>query len=195
MMKKRKVLYHVSLFLGVVFSSPFFLFYKILVLFFGSHGLFSGFSQFLSLFPGRFGQILRRGFYFMTVKNFNPACIIDFKTFFPSDEIVIGKNVYIGADCIISTSIIEDDVIIGSGVHIANKKMHSFDSLKTPIRLQGGERRKIRIGHDCWIGNGAIILADVGAHCVIGAGSVVTKPVEDWSIAAGNPAHIIRKRK
>jgi serine acetyltransferase len=39
------------------------------------------------------------------------------------------------------------------------------------------------------------VLADVGSHCVIGAGSVVTKPVPDYAIAVGNPARVIKDRR
>jgi acetyltransferase-like isoleucine patch superfamily enzyme len=38
-------------------------------------------------------------------------------------------------------------------------------------------------------------MATVGKHCVIGAGSVVTKPIPDYSIAAGVPAQVIRSRQ
>lgn len=52
------------------------------------------------------------------------------------------------------------------------------------------------IGPDVWIGHGAVILPgiSVGAGAVIGAGSVVTKDVEDYAIVAGNPAAMIRRR-
>ena len=38
-------------------------------------------------------------------------------------------------------------------------------------------------------------MANVGQHCVVGAGSVVTKPVEDYKIVAGNPAVVIGDRR
>lgn len=59
------------------------------------------------------------------------------------------------------------------------------------------ERPKIEIGHDVWIGANVIITPNVkyiGNGAIIGAGSVVTKDVEKYSIVAGNPAKIIRKR-
>ena len=37
-------------------------------------------------------------------------------------------------------------------------------------------------------------MADVGKHCVVGAGSVVTKPLPDYAIAVGAPAKVIRYR-
>jgi acetyltransferase-like isoleucine patch superfamily enzyme len=52
----------------------------------------------------------------------------------------------------------------------------------------------VTIGEDTWVGNCAIIMANIGKKCIIGAGSVVTKDIEDYSIVVGNPAKVIRKR-
>jgi len=56
--------------------------------------------------------------------------------------------------------------------------------------------RKTIIGHDTWIGHGAIIKPEIviGDGAIVGAGSVVTKNVEDYTIVAGNPAKTIRRR-
>jgi virginiamycin A acetyltransferase len=52
------------------------------------------------------------------------------------------------------------------------------------------------IGHDVWIGHGALILpgVEIGHGAIIGAGSVVTKRVAPFSIVAGNPARLVRPR-
>ncbi|MCZ8183591.1 MAG: chloramphenicol acetyltransferase [Beijerinckiaceae bacterium] len=54
----------------------------------------------------------------------------------------------------------------------------------------------VTIGHDVWIGHGAIILAgrSIGTGAVVAGGAVVTKDVPDYTIVAGNPARIIRRR-
>ena len=54
----------------------------------------------------------------------------------------------------------------------------------------------IMIGHDVWIGHGAVILPgrNVGIGAVIAAGAIVTKDVPAYTIVAGNPARIIRRR-
>jgi len=55
----------------------------------------------------------------------------------------------------------------------------------------------LEIGHDVWIGTGAIVLPKcrrIGNGAVVGAGSVVTRDVEPFTIVAGNPAHFIKHR-
>jgi phosphonate metabolism protein (transferase hexapeptide repeat family) len=54
----------------------------------------------------------------------------------------------------------------------------------------------VAIGHDVWIGHGAIILPgrNVGTGAVIAAGAIVTRDVPAYTIVAGNPAKIIRRR-
>ncbi len=54
----------------------------------------------------------------------------------------------------------------------------------------------VTIGHDVWIGHGAIILAgrNIGTGAVVAGGAVVTKDVPAYTIVAGNPARIIRRR-
>lgn len=51
------------------------------------------------------------------------------------------------------------------------------------------------IGDNVWIGGNVVICPGVhiGDNCVIGAGSVVTKDIPSWSIAAGNPCKVIRQ--
>lgn len=56
--------------------------------------------------------------------------------------------------------------------------------------------RRTTIGHDTWIGHGAIVKPEVtvGDGAVIGAGAVVTKDVAPFTIVAGNPARLLRPR-
>jgi acetyltransferase-like isoleucine patch superfamily enzyme len=51
---------------------------------------------------------------------------------------------------------------------------------------------QVTIGSDSWIGAAATVMADVGSRTTIGAGSVVTRPVAEDCVAAGNPARVIR---
>lgn len=55
--------------------------------------------------------------------------------------------------------------------------------------------KPVTLGDNVWIGGNTVICpgVQIGSNVVIGAGSVVTKDIPDWCIAAGNPCHVIRK--
>ncbi|WP_315721287.1 MULTISPECIES: chloramphenicol acetyltransferase [unclassified Bradyrhizobium] len=54
----------------------------------------------------------------------------------------------------------------------------------------------VDIGHDVWIGHGAIVLPgrNIGTGAVVAAGAIVTKDVPDYTIVAGNPARLLKRR-
>ena len=95
-------------------------------------------------------------------------------------------------DCSI---LIEDDVMIGSGVHIYVNN-HKFDDPSIPLIEQGYyPDQQVVLKKGCWIGANAIILPGVviGENAVIGAGSIVTKSVPDRTVSAGSPARFIKE--
>jgi acetyltransferase-like isoleucine patch superfamily enzyme len=92
---------------------------------------------------------------------------------------------------------IEDDVMLGSCVHIYVHN-HKFDDLAMPIIDQGHYRSEpVLLKRGAWVGAGAIILPGVvvGDNAVVGAGSVVTRSVPPHTLVAGNPARVIREIK
>jgi acetyltransferase-like isoleucine patch superfamily enzyme len=52
--------------------------------------------------------------------------------------------------------------------------------------------KKVSIARNVWIGEGAIVSADVGESCMIGAGSVVSSKIKAHIMVAGNPARFIK---
>lgn len=163
--------------------------------FFGAERVFPGWSQLFALFPGLLGNYLRRAFYWWALPQAGDGCCICFGVIFSHPTASIGRNVYIGPYGVIGDVTLEDDVLLGSQVSIANgKRQHGIERLDVPVREQPGQWPRVTIGQDTWIGDRAIIMADVGKHCVIGAGSVVAKPIPDYAIAIGCPARVVRFR-
>lgn len=92
---------------------------------------------------------------------------------------------------------IEDDVMLGSSVHIYVHN-HKFDDPTLPIIQQGYyPSEPVLIKQGSWVGARVIILPGVtiGRNAVVGAGSVVTKDVPPFTLAVGNPARVIRVLK
>lgn len=113
------------------------------------------------------------------------------------ERVVIRPNTMLfGESETLETSIlIEDDVMLGCGVHIYVNN-HKFDKLDTPIINQGYYPNKmVVLKRGCWIGANAVLLPGVtiGENTVIGAGSIVTKDIPSGVVAVGNPAKVMKK--
>jgi acetyltransferase-like isoleucine patch superfamily enzyme len=108
------------------------------------------------------------------------------------DHSNIGPYCYIGCSGFIE---IGRNVMISPRVSIYAEN-HVFDQTDIPMKEQGVKRQFVKIEDDCWIAANSIILAGVtiGRGSVIAAGSVVTKDIPPYSIAAGVPAQIIKQR-
>jgi len=107
-------------------------------------------------------------------------------------NITIGEGVFLNFNCVILDVVevsIGDRTQIGPGVQILAAD-HPRDPETRATGLEFG--RPVRIGRNCWIGGGAIILPGVtiGDDALIGAGSVVTRDVPAGATAFGNPARV-----
>ena len=112
-------------------------------------------------------------------------------------DLQIGDHSGVGVNALISASVtIGNDVMMGPECMIFTSN-HGMDDLTEPMwRQEFSKPRPVVIEDDVWIGARVIILPGVrvGKGSVIGAGSVVTKDVEPYSIVGGNPARKIGSR-
>jgi acetyltransferase-like isoleucine patch superfamily enzyme len=113
------------------------------------------------------------------------------------DRVVIRPGIMLfGESESLETSIIiEDNVMMGCGVHIYINN-HKFDNPNIPLIDQGYyPDEPVILKQGCWIGANSIILpgVTVGINSVVGAGSIVTKSLPDGVVAVGNPARIIKE--
>jgi acetyltransferase-like isoleucine patch superfamily enzyme len=156
--------------------------------------LIGAYSQFLSLLPGRLGCYLRSGFYRFALTYCSPDALVSFGTLFSQSDTEIQSGVYIGPQCNIGKCVNGKNTLLGSGVHImSGKGQHNFDDPSKPIKDQGGTFTKVSIGENCWLGNGALVMANVGKGSVVAAGAVVVEDVPEGVIVGGNPARVLRQ--
>jgi acetyltransferase-like isoleucine patch superfamily enzyme len=161
----------------------------------GGEGIFSGWSELLSLVPGWPGVCLRRGYYRMCLEAFALDCRIGFGTTLAHTQVRIAANVYIGNRCTLGQVDIGADTAIGSNVDIlSGRHQHALGPDGVAVQGQATVLQRVRIGRNCWIGNSAVVMADVEDDCVVGAGSVVVHALPARSIAAGNPAVVKKLR-
>ena len=121
--------------------------------------------------------------------NINPPFYCDY-----GSHIHVGKNFFANYNCMIidvARVTIGDNCQMAPNVAIytAGHPVHP-DTRNTAYEYG----KEVRIGDNVWIGGNTVICPGVtiGDCCVIGAGSVVTKDIPAWTIAAGNPCRVIR---
>jgi acetyltransferase-like isoleucine patch superfamily enzyme len=122
----------------------------------------------------------------------------------PGQQCISDPVVRIGDRCLIGRGSgivghlgieIGDDVWTGHYVYITDQN-HGYTDLGRPISQQSQPERPVTIGDGSWLGHGTVVLpgSQIGRHVVIGANSVVSGKIPDFSIAVGAPARVVRRQ-
>lgn len=143
-------------------------------------------------------MLLYRPLFRHSGKNFvfDPFSIFTYKTIKVGDDVYFGERVNIAS---ITEIIIGNKVMIGPGVHIRggdhNTKVLGKYMFDVTEKLPENDL-PIKIEDDVWIGSNSVILKGVtiGKGSIVAAGAVVTRSCEPYSIIAGVPAVVIKKR-
>jgi len=153
-------------------------------------------SERAARWPGMRGERLRRALHRRLGTPIGEAAMLHFGVILERPPISIGRMTAIGHYAHMQHVSIGADCLIGDYVCVVDgRRQHHLDRLDVPVNQQGGDVAQTQIGDDVLIGAHATILANVGSHCVVGAGSVVLEPVPDYMIVAGNPARVIGDRR
>ena len=110
-------------------------------------------------------------------------------------DLIFGDNVRIGIGSVVLGPVtIKSGAGLGQHVFIAGFN-HGYKDASLNSKYQKLDKRPVIIEEDSHIGANSVIVAGVhiGKRCQIGAGSVVTKDIPSYSIAAGNPAKILKQ--
>lgn len=107
-----------------------------------------------------------------------------------------GATLRVGAYCSIGDDV---KILLGGEHHTEWISTYPFPLLQDDVAHFGGyplSKGDVEIENDIWIGRESMILSGVtiGNGAVVGAGSVVARDVEPYSVVAGNPARLVRRR-
>ena len=131
-------------------------------------------------------------------------CVIQYKTWLEALPLT-GNNVQLIIEdgCVVGhfnhiyatkSIVLHKNVLTADKVYISDN-LHGYEDISTPIISQPiVQNRDVEIGEGAWIGENVCILgAHIGKNCVIGANSVVTHDIPDYSVAVGSPAKVIKQ--
>jgi acetyltransferase-like isoleucine patch superfamily enzyme len=150
-------------------------------------------SHIMAVLPGLPGAFLRRAFYSLTLDECSSHCHIGFGSIFSHRSTTVEKHVYIGSYAIIGSAHLGEHCLIGSRVSIlSGKALHVLgdDGMWTPYSAE--RLSQVKLARNVWIGEAAVIAADVGEGSMVGAGSVITTNVKPHIIVTGNPARFVK---
>lgn len=155
-----------------------------------SEVIFLLFGHSLAVIPGFPGDWLRGAYYYGTLDACSWEVRIGFGTLFTHRGAAISSRVSTGAYCVIGHARVGEDVMIGSRVSIPSGKRQHLDEQGRLAPVTRFE--PVAVGEHCWIGEGAILLADIGSACIVSAGAVVIDAMPAGKLIGGNPARVIR---
>ena len=121
-------------------------------------------------------------------------CVL--RTMTSTARLILGDRVGLSSSTIVSGNSIEigEDTILGAGSMVLDNDFHVSGHGFSWLTEYSKNSKPVKIGRGCFIGARSMILKGVtlGDRVVIGAGSVVTKDIPAYSVAAGNPARVVR---
>jgi virginiamycin A acetyltransferase len=161
----------------------------------GSEAAYQFWSHVFSLLPGLPGLSLRRAFYRLTLDHCHPDFYIGFGALFTHRQAHVEAGVYIGPYALVGSSRLGRGSMIGSRASLlSGTDLHEMDhSTGSWTPYHHTRLRQILVGEHAYIGEGAIIMANIGARAMVAAGTVVSNAVPPAVVVAGNPARFVRK--
>jgi len=159
-----------------------------------THFVFAFWTHVVALFPGLPGMFLRRAFYRWTLAECAEEVTIEFGAVFTRPSARLESGVYVGPYALIGSAWLRENALIGSRASLLSGGQHH--ELLPSGQWSATDERKlstIEIGPNTWIGEGAILMANTGAGCMVAAGAVVSVAVPSGVMVAGNPARFVRR--
>jgi virginiamycin A acetyltransferase len=144
--------------------------------------------------PGPPGMFLRRAFYRWTLEACAEEVTIGFGALFSRRSTRLEHGAYVGPYAIVGSASIGENSLIGSRASLLSGG-HQHRLLPSGEWSATDERQKTRIeiGSNTWVGEAALLMANVGSGCMVAAGAVVSSPVPSGIMVGGNPARFVQR--
>jgi len=153
-----------------------------------SEKLYGSCKELLASVPTFFGEYFRGAFYWAVCAHVETGVVFLYGSMVAHRDTTVRRGAIIGCHSIVGYADIGPDVMLAARVSILSGKYQHG----RPGELRGagveGSYSRVTIGERSWIGEGALVLANVGKNCTVGAGSVIYKDVPDDATVLGNPA-------
>jgi virginiamycin A acetyltransferase len=146
------------------------------------------FAQAMAIVPGIVGSYLRVAYYKLTLESVGADCHIAFGSYFAHSSASLGNKVGIGSYCVLGQVNIGEGTLLASAVQILSGSRQHLRDKDGRLVDEGRTFQRISVGAHCWLGAGAIVMADLGDRATVGPGSVVSTAVPAGAVVQGNPA-------
>ena len=158
-----------------------------------AEGVFGFWAEAFALLPGLPGLYLRRGFYRLTLENCSATAAIGFGALFSHRQARVEEDVYVGPYVVTGSVHLCKGCLIGTRVSLLSGSMqHEWLEQGGWTPSDPSRFKRIKIAEHVWIGEGATVMADVGAGSMVAAGAVVSAPIPAGVVVGGNPARFVR---
>ena len=128
------------------------------------------------------------------MKKCSEDCNIGFGAIFSKPDSIVEPGVYVGNYALLGSVHLGAGCLIGSRASIlSGGSAHLQDNQGSWTAFDKRFVTTTCIGRNTWVGEAALVAANVGEHAMVSAGAVVGSPVPDGIMVAGNPARFVRK--
>lgn len=159
-----------------------------------AEAVFSFWAHCVALVPGPPGIVARRAYYRLTLDACASSFYVGFGALFSHRSSIVEDGAYIGTYALVGSARLGPGCLIGSRASLlSGSQLHQLDEAGRWLPTDPSRRQQVQIGAFAWIGEGAIVMADVGDGAMVAAGAVVSAPVPPSVVVAGNPARFVRR--